>query len=968
MKRFILFISILSIISCQIEETTQLVNEGAIPMTFYAGIEMPSDEVDTKTILGGAASDPYRSILWEYNDEVYVTNETSSSKFTNKAEESSSMALLEGELSEGAKYYAAYPFNIVSQYSSVGVEMILPSIQTYCKDGIASESFPMVAQCNDGIFNFKNLCGIFVLQLLGEQTISSISFLATDANGNYLNVAGKGVVSMDYGDSPNLDLSSSSVKSVILNCPEGVKLNKTTPTSFHIVLPVATYDSFEIIVKTTSGSTMVITSEKPLTVKRSTRILATELSYVFDLSRYGTANSYIVSEGGCYKFNASVKGNSTVSIGSGSCAEVLWESFGTDVKPSEGDLIKNLTYKEGIIHFETASPLKEGNAVIAVKDASGTILWSWHIWITDRPQEHVYPNEAGTMMDRNLGATTSEVGHVGAMGLYYQWGRKDPFLGASSVTDNTVAESTLEWPSSAQHSSINGTIQYSVEHPTTFILDNNDIPGDWLYTRDDTCWGTIKTIYDPCPQGWRIPDGGPTGFWKIAGFGDLTFDEINHGISYTVNSSTEAWFPAAGQKNGDELSADGTHGKYANTTINAGFVYRLSFSKPGDNYAGGVSPHAVGGRSVGYSVRCIKDINSSTNVDPEYIDLSNSGTANSYIVSKQGNYKFNASVKGNSLESIGEGAFTEVLWESFGTDVAPAVGELITDVVYANGEVRFSTAEIFKKGNAMIAVKDVNGNILWSWHIWLTDQPEEQVYYNNAGTMMDRNLGATSATPGDVGALGLLYQWGRKDPFLSSGSIDGSSSAASTTTWPSAVSSSSSTGTIIYSIQHPTVFISGCSYCDDWCYVDSSSGYSAVDFSRWAPSDSPKTIYDPCPVGWRVSDGVWTNAAGGTTSFTNYPCDNLNNGINFSNTFADASIIWYPFAGYIEGAHLQGNWVGKLLSAGYSSCHWSASPTSPYAYHLECISVELDGTWSCVVDTKERHCLSNAYSVRCVKE
>ena len=61
-----------------------------------------------------------------------------------------------------------------------------------------------------------------------------------------------------------------------------------------------------------------------------------------------------------------------------------------------------------------------------------------------------------------------------------------------------------------------------------------------------------------------------------------------------------------------------------------------------------------------------------------------------------------------------------------------------------------------RKGNAVIAAKDSQRNIVWSWHIWLTDQPEEWVYANEAGTIMDRNLGATSATPGDVGALGLL--------------------------------------------------------------------------------------------------------------------------------------------------------------------------------------------------------------------
>ena len=47
---------------------------------------------------------------------------------------------------------------------------------------------------------------------------------------------------------------------------------------------------------------------------------------------------------------------------------------------------------------------------------------------------------------------------------------------------------------------------------------------------------------------------------------------------------------------------------------------------------------------------------------------------------------------------------------------------------------------------------------------------------------MDRNLGATSAALGDVGALGLLYQWGRKDPFLGSLSITESEVAASTGT------------------------------------------------------------------------------------------------------------------------------------------------------------------------------------------
>jgi hypothetical protein len=63
---------------------------------------------------------------------------------------------------------------------------------------------------------------------------------------------------------------------------------------------------------------------------------------------------------------------------------------------------------------------------------------------------------------------------------------------------------------------------------------------------------------------------------------------------------------------------------------------------------------------------------------------------------------------------------------------------------------------------------DADGVILWSWHIWLVqDQIGYNTYANNAGVLMDRNLGATSAIEYDSGTIGLLYQWGRKDPFLS---------------------------------------------------------------------------------------------------------------------------------------------------------------------------------------------------------
>ena len=306
------------------------------------------------------------------------------------------------------------------------------------------------------------------------------------------------------------------------------------------------------------------------------------------------------------------------------------------------------------------------------------------------------------------------------------------------------------------------------------------------------------------------------------------------------------------------------------------------------------------------------------------IDMNSSGeTANCYIVSSAGAYKFRP-VKGNSSTSVGPVSSLEVLWESFGTSQKPSAGDLIRSINYDAGFVVFSTPSSFKEGNAVIAAKDASGTILWSWHIWLTDQPEEQEYYNNAGTMMDRNLGAISATPGDVGALGLLYQWGRKDPFLGSSSISSSTLAKSTITWPSAVNSNTSNGTIEYATANPTTFITCNTSNWDWYYTGSSS----TDNTRW---QSEKTIYDPCPVGWRVPDGgeagVWSRASGETWYFY-HTYDSVDRGMNFSGNFADGSIIWYPAAGRLYDSD------GPLYDFGNSGGCWSVTPSGDNAYYL----------------------------------
>lgn len=663
-----------------------------------------------------------------------------------------------------------------------------------------------------------------------------------------------------------------------------------------------------------------------------------------DLSASGTANSYIVSKAGAYRISP-VKGNSSESVGQVASATVLWESFGTGDKPARGELIKAVKYQDKSIYFLTGSQFKEGNAVIAAKDESGRILWSWHIWMTDTPDEQVYNNDAGTMMDRNLGATSAQPGEEGSYGLLYQWGRKDPFLGAYADTSLVKAVSTVSWPSAEVSNQSTGTVKYATEHPMTFI--NGNKKQDWQYNPDNTRWQSEKTIYDPCPVGWRVPDGGEDGVWSVAlgSFADFTHPFISSGMDFkTVFGSDQViWYPSSGFTVGDDLLTDvGVRGSYWSVSNEGGLFFEDSDS---------VKIIMEVSRYYGRSVRCFKEGSGSdgssssgtVEINPSSaVSLSDNGTANSYIVSSSGTYSIPA-VKGNTLETVGSVASVEVLWESFGTSVAPKQGNLVAAAIYEGGNIYFKTATVFREGNAVIAAKDASGKILWSWHIWMTDKPQVQAYNNGAGNVMDRNLGATSATAGDVGALGLLYQWGRKDPFLGSASISESQLAQSTLTWPSAVASSSTDGTVDYVTAHPTTFVKGASAISyDWHYASRDDGLWAAE----------KTIYDPCPAGWRVPDGgesgLWS-----TAGFTSSTYEAANEGIHFD--ISSPSTTWYPAAGSLSYDS------AELTSVGNYGYYWSVTPYTSYACYLYFFS---NGS----VNPANDNYRSYAFSVRCVED
>ena len=260
-----------------------------------------------------------------------------------------------------------------------------------------------------------------------------------------------------------------------------------------------------------------------------TRIYPVQFSLAYDdLCEFGTANSYIVTAAGRYRFNAAVKGFSSEQIHPAS-VEVLWETEHTYVPEMRGAIIESIELVGGEVEFETTG--QEGNALIAVKDDAGEILWSWHIWVTDQPADQDYTNEHGTfiLMDRNLGATRADRGSGDqwreATGTLYQWGRKDPFI-YEGAFNRFMYKPTLE---------------QTVMSPTTFSSDNGD---QWTSDSMDGLWDTdVKTKWDPCPPGYMVANQYAYSYLATEGW------EWDYGrhlyYNYYTGKTDKAWFPAS---------------------------------------------------------------------------------------------------------------------------------------------------------------------------------------------------------------------------------------------------------------------------------------------------------------------------------------------------------------------------------------------------------------------------------------
>lgn len=274
---------------------------------------------------------------------------------------------------------------------------------------------------------------------------------------------------------------------------------------------VKVYEGYVVPFKNGSAVVTVSTLDGKLSAQCAVKVDG----YLKDLSEKGTANCYIIPEGGRYKFKCTRGNNKEGNITGIQNVRVLWESTFSTRGVQEKDLVAGVNYEDGWVYVQTGKE-EHGNAVIAVEDDLGNALWSWHLWFCKGfvPENYQQTYKDGSIwMDRNLGASTYS--SAAGFGLMYQWGRKDPFPGPYNNSGSKAPVSRAlptPLPAKDQQSAAGGVVGFARKNPTVFLKSPSKSDKWCLGSELSELWSVNKTINDPCPLGWRVP----ANIWKDA--------------------------------------------------------------------------------------------------------------------------------------------------------------------------------------------------------------------------------------------------------------------------------------------------------------------------------------------------------------------------------------------------------------------------------------------------------------------
>lgn len=141
-----------------------------------------------------------------------------------------------------------------------------------------------------------------------------------------------------------------------------------------------------------------------------------------------------------------------------------------------------------------------------------------------------------------------------------------------------------------------GTIDLTIQNPSVFYLEY-----------DKGLWSDAKTIYDPCPVGWKVPY---KNFWTKAGIienlsSNKYWDATNKGMNIPASiSGVDTWYPATGYRSNST-------GLIGNAGINGAFWSSAYYSSNSAHYMrffnNTITTSKCAYVSTGHSVRAVRE-------------------------------------------------------------------------------------------------------------------------------------------------------------------------------------------------------------------------------------------------------------------------------------------------------------------------------------------------------------------------
>ncbi len=554
--------------------------------------ESQPSSVMSRTGLGAEDAGSY-PVVWKNGDAIklYTSDGSENAEYTTSSDGAD--ALFESPTGiVGSGRLGVYPADKAGGISAGKIQVDMSGLASQTAKDLMSDLddnvqyFPMWAKegATPGEFSFNNIAGCIALQLNDYQGLG-LSIKKVKISSASMDILGTATVDPSTGtitlpaktDKNSITIEYTTAKSI------DTKYIEKSVECLTIAIPAITYPANDLTFEITDNDGRVFTQGvgAALTINPGKVKKMAKLQFTL---RYGTENCFIFAPNETkvidvtpkYTFSprfaqSTLRNVQNTSGGTYSVAltkEVLWEQLPTTNSGAES-VIKSSSI-DGYNLSVTAGP-DEGNALIAIKEGD-TIVWSFHIWVTDTPGDHLYNISGDTfqMMDRNLGAvlatpaSTDEAPYT--YGVLYQWGRKDPIPTYSTeYTSRSFAHTTLVRPPVAG----THTIAWSIQHPTT-VLTHTSSDKPWLAFDENTAaneslWGApkggtlayptytiktapknaepyVKTVYDPCPEGYQIPQA-----YRYTGIANSTIPtRLFYGQALVYDGANTAYYPLTG--------------------------------------------------------------------------------------------------------------------------------------------------------------------------------------------------------------------------------------------------------------------------------------------------------------------------------------------------------------------------------------------------------------------------------------